>query len=158
MDFGTGATSFEARVAAAASGASIELRLDSASGTPEGTCAIAGTGGAQTWATRTCTVTGVTGLHDLFMKFTGGSGDLFKFNWWRFIPKDPLPDGDTPDAGARDAVGADSTSGSGGTTAGTGGAAGSGGAGGNGTSAAGVVPGRCAPRNAGGVWKLLRLF
>ena len=40
--------------------------------TGAGTCAITGTGGWQTWATRTCAVTGATGVHDLYLKFTGG--------------------------------------------------------------------------------------
>jgi arabinoxylan arabinofuranohydrolase len=85
VNFGSGATSFDARVASASSGGSIELHLDSQTGTLIGTCAIAGTGGAQTWATKNCTVTGATGLHDLFLKFTGsGSGNLFSFNWWQF--------------------------------------------------------------------------
>jgi MYXO-CTERM domain-containing protein len=152
VDFGTGATAFEARVAAAAAGGSIELRLDSASGTLVATCAVASTGGATTWATQNCTVTGVTGLHDLFMKFTGsGSGDLFKFNWWRFVSKDPLPDGGAPDTGSRDAVGGDATSGTGGTTAGTGGAAGAGGGGGTGTAvAAGGSGGGTAATGSGG--------
>lgn len=126
VDFGTGATGFEARVAASTGGGSIELRLDSATGSPVATCAVASTGGAQTWATQTCTVSGVSGLHDLYMKFTGGSGDLFKFNYWRFIPRDPLPDAGAPDAGAKDATG-DSATGAGGATAGTGGATGTGG-------------------------------
>lgn len=81
VNFGSGATSFDARVAAAASGGSIELRLDSQTGTLISTCAIAATGGAQTWATKNCAVTGATGLHDLFLKFTGGG---FTFNWWQF--------------------------------------------------------------------------
>jgi hypothetical protein len=25
-------------------------------------------------------------VHDVFLKFTGGSGLLFNFNWWRFTP------------------------------------------------------------------------
>jgi hypothetical protein len=29
-------------------------------------------------------VSGASGKHDLVMKFVGGSGDLFKFNWWKF--------------------------------------------------------------------------
>jgi len=85
VQFGTGATSFDARVASAGSGGSIEIHLDSQTGMLLGTCAIAGTGGAQTWMTKTCTVTGATGLHDLFFKFTGsGSANLFNFNWWKF--------------------------------------------------------------------------
>ena len=130
VDFGTGAVSFDARVASASSGGSIELRLDSATGTLVGTCAVQGTGGVQTWATKSCTVTGATGLHDLFLKFTGGSGDLFNFNWWKFTPRDPLSDAGAPDAGATDASGGangDGAPGTGGMAGGSGGATGSGG-------------------------------
>jgi arabinoxylan arabinofuranohydrolase len=86
VDFGPGAKSFEARVAAGGSGGSIEIRLGSQTGTLAGTCVVPGTGGAQSWATKTCSVSGATGVHDVFLKFTGGSGLLFNFNWWRFTP------------------------------------------------------------------------
>jgi arabinoxylan arabinofuranohydrolase len=87
VEFGGGATSFAARVASASGGGAIELRLDSVKGTLIGTCAVPKTGGAQTWATELATVSGVTGKHDLFLKFTGGG---FKFNWWQFSgPGDP---------------------------------------------------------------------
>jgi hypothetical protein len=86
VNFGSGVLSFIARVASATSGGNIELRLDTTTGPLVGTCAIAGTGGWQTWATRTCTVTGATGIHNLFLRFTGGSGLLFNFNWWKFNP------------------------------------------------------------------------
>lgn len=84
VDFGTGASSFMARVASAAAGGKIELRLDSQTGTLIGTCNVSTTGGWQKWATETCTISGATGIHDLFLKFTGGSGLLFNFNWWKF--------------------------------------------------------------------------
>ncbi len=84
VDFGSGANSFIARVASATSGGNIELRLDTTTGTLVGTCSVAGTGGWQTWVTRTCTVTGATGVHNLYLRFTGGSGLLFNFNWWKF--------------------------------------------------------------------------
>jgi arabinoxylan arabinofuranohydrolase len=85
VDFGTsGAQTFDARVASNTSGGNIELRLDSTSGTLMGTCAVSGTGGWQTWTTKSCTVTGATGKHDLYLRFTGGSGSLFNFNWWKF--------------------------------------------------------------------------
>ena len=71
VDFGAGATSFDARVASSTSGGNIELHLDSLSGTLIGTCAVSGTGGAQTWSTKSCTVSSTTGVHDLFLKFTG---------------------------------------------------------------------------------------
>ena len=90
VDFGAGANSFIARVASATSGGNIELRLDTTTGPLVGTCAVAGTGGWQTWATRTCSVSGATGKHDLYLKFTGGSGLLFNFNWWKFNSATPI--------------------------------------------------------------------
>jgi len=89
VDFGTGAISFEARVASETSGGSIELRLDAVDGALVGSCAVEGTGGWQTWTTVSCLVNGATGVHDLYFVFTGGDGFLFNFDWWRFISKDP---------------------------------------------------------------------
>ncbi|MBN2188894.1 MAG: carbohydrate-binding protein, partial [Chitinispirillaceae bacterium] len=77
------------------------ITIPSIAGPLVGTCAVAGTGGWQTWATRTCTVTGATGVHDLYLRFTGGSGLLFNFNWWKF----------NPTTGIRDAGGTRATSG-----------------------------------------------
>jgi arabinoxylan arabinofuranohydrolase len=129
VDFGTGAESFSARVAGT-TGGNIELHLDSETGTSIGTCAIKSTGGAQTWATQTCTVTGATGKHDLFLKFAGSGSSLFKFNWWKFDgPGDPGP------GGTGGASGSGGTTGSGGAQA-TGGAP-SGGAGGTATGGTG---------------------
>jgi hypothetical protein len=82
--FGAGAKSFTARVASAAAGGTIELRLGSASGTVVGRCTVAGTGGWQTWTSVSCPVTGATGTQDLVLRFTGGSGYLFNVNWWQF--------------------------------------------------------------------------
>ncbi|MDP4181206.1 MAG: family 43 glycosylhydrolase [Bacillota bacterium] len=84
VNFASGAASFDARVASATSGGNIELRLDSPTGTLVGTCAVTGTGGWQTWVNKSCNVSGATGIHDLYLKFTGGSGNLFNFNWWKF--------------------------------------------------------------------------
>jgi arabinoxylan arabinofuranohydrolase len=142
VDFGTGAVSFDARVASASSGGSIELRLDSQTGTLVGTCAVQGTGGNQTWATRSCTVSGATGIHDLFLKFTGGSGALFNFNWWRFTPRDPLPDGGAGGAGG-------SGTGQGGQS-GSSGRGGMGGLGGRGGSATGGASGGSSGGSASG--------
>ncbi len=84
VNFGSGANLFMARVASGSSGGNIELRLDTLTGPIIGTCAVTGTGGWQTWATRSCTVSGASGIHNLYLKFTGGSGTLFNFNWWKF--------------------------------------------------------------------------
>ncbi len=82
--FGAGAASFNARVASATSGGRIELRLDAVSGTLAAICRVPGTGGWQTWVTISCPVRGATGTHDLYLRFTGGSGFLFNVNWWQF--------------------------------------------------------------------------
>ncbi|WP_024831748.1 endo-1,4-beta-xylanase [Ruminiclostridium josui] len=84
IDFGNGATSFKARVASATNGGKIEIRLDSANGTLIGTCPVAATGDWQTWVDATCSVSGVSGKHDLYLKFTGGSDYLFNINWFIF--------------------------------------------------------------------------
>ncbi|MBN1760199.1 MAG: carbohydrate-binding protein, partial [Chitinispirillaceae bacterium] len=84
VDFQDGVTSFEARVSSSASNAKIELHLDSQNGTLLGTCDVSG---ASSWTTKTCQLSGGSGKHDLFMKFAGGSSDLFKFNWWKFTQK-----------------------------------------------------------------------
>ena len=91
MDFGNGAESFHARVASATSGGSIELRLDSIDGPLIGTCLVAGTEDWQTWTTAECDVSSVKGVHDLYLKFKGGSGYLFNLNWWKFSGTTPNP-------------------------------------------------------------------
>ncbi len=84
VDFLTGANSFEASVASISSGGNIELRLDSLTGTLIGTCAVGNTGGDQTWTTAVCAVSGVSGVHDLYLRFTGSGDDLFNLDWWQF--------------------------------------------------------------------------
>jgi glucosylceramidase len=87
LDFGTGANAFQARVAGTAGG-SIEIRLDSITAAPVGTCTVDPTGGATTWKTVSCDLnTAISGSHTLYLKFKGtGTGNLFDFNWWKFIP------------------------------------------------------------------------
>lgn len=84
LEFGTGATGFNARVASATSGGNIVIHLDSATGPVIGTCAVTGTGGWQTWQTKSCAISGATGRHDVYFVFTGGSGFLFNFASYSF--------------------------------------------------------------------------
>jgi hypothetical protein len=91
VDFGGGATSFQGRVASANSGGNIEIRLDSTSGTLVGTCSVAGTGGWQTYVTNTCSVSGASGTHNLYLRFTGGSGYLLNVNWFKFTSGSASP-------------------------------------------------------------------
>lgn len=89
VDFGSGASSFEAMIASGADGGSIELRIGAPDGKFPGgkligTCSFSGTGGWQTWNTASCEISGAEGKHDLYLIFKGGDGDLFNFDWWRF--------------------------------------------------------------------------
>ncbi len=101
VDFSSGADGFQARVASDTSGGSIEIRLDSPTGTLVGTCAVAGTGNWQSWETVSTTVSGADGIHDVYLVFTGGSGYLFNLNWFTFIDATPpeMPAGLSADAG-----------------------------------------------------------
>ncbi len=85
VDFGTkGATKFLASVASATEGGAIELRLDGETGPLIGTLIVKSTGGLDKWKTQSCRVNGAKGIHDLYLKFTGGEGSLLNFDWWKF--------------------------------------------------------------------------
>jgi beta-galactosidase len=91
MDFEAGAKSFQARVSSAANGGNIEIRLDSITGSLAGTCPVAGTGGWQAFTDVSCAVSGVSGKHDLYLKYTGESGYLFNINWFQFSKETGIP-------------------------------------------------------------------
>ena len=98
VDFGTGATNFTARIASASGGGSIELHLDSLTGTLIGTCVVPVTGGPQTWSNVFCSISAASAqdVHDLYFKYTGSDGtNLFNFNWWRFQSAAPPPSAPT---------------------------------------------------------------
>ncbi|AGL18234.1 DUF1996 domain-containing protein [Actinoplanes sp. N902-109] len=88
IDLGTtGALTVSARVASATGGTgAVELRTGSATGPLLASFAIAGTGGWQSWVTRTATVTShPTGKQTVFavMQNTTG-GDFVNINWFSF--------------------------------------------------------------------------
>ncbi len=146
VDFGEGAVSFSASVASETTGGTLELRLDSESGALVGSCAVTGTGGWQTWTTTTCAVSGAAGIHDLFLRFTGGGGYLFNFDWWQFTSVNG------GSAGAGNAGGA-GTGAAGGGAAGSGGSAGTSGVAGTagvaGSGVGGTSPGVAGTSSAG---------
>lgn len=84
VDFGKGAKSFEASLAAVAEGGSIEIRLDSRTGTLLGTCAVKNTKELQNWTVQSCKIAKTSGVHDIYFVFKGGEGNLFNFDWWKF--------------------------------------------------------------------------
>jgi hypothetical protein len=84
VDFGSGANSIDVRVASNNSGGTIEVRLDSLNGTLAGTVAVPSTGGWQSWQTKSGSISGATGVHTVYLKFTGGTGNLFNLLWFKF--------------------------------------------------------------------------
>ncbi|GAE89993.1 endo-1,4-beta-xylanase A precursor [Acetivibrio straminisolvens JCM 21531] len=70
LDFGSGATSFKARVANAQT-SDIELRLNSPSGTLIGTLSVKSTDDWNTYEEQTCSISKVTGVNDLYLVFRG---------------------------------------------------------------------------------------
>jgi hypothetical protein len=85
VDFGDkGASKFLASVASATEGNAIELRLDGLSGELIGTLKVKPTGALDKWKTQSCRVKDAKGVHDLYLKFTGGTGPLLNLDWWQF--------------------------------------------------------------------------
>jgi arabinoxylan arabinofuranohydrolase len=87
VDFGSGARTFEARVASGSEGGELEIRVGSHTGPVAGTVKVPGTGGWEEWRTVRTELSSIEGVHDLYFVFRGqGPDDLFNFNWWKFIP------------------------------------------------------------------------
>ncbi|MGJ8639764.1 MAG: Ig-like domain-containing protein [Opitutaceae bacterium] len=84
VDFDDGVNTFEARVASDTSGGLIEIRLDSPTGTLVGTCEVDNTTGWQAWETVNTSIDDISGVQDIYLVFTGGSGYLFNLNWFAF--------------------------------------------------------------------------
>jgi hypothetical protein len=89
VNFGdTPATSFEARVASQVGdgvNGRVEIRIDSADSPPVGTLPITDTGGWQNWITQATDITGVAGVHTVFLTFAADRGDdLLNLNYVKF--------------------------------------------------------------------------
>jgi poly(hydroxyalkanoate) depolymerase family esterase len=141
VDFSdAGVSSVQLRVQAA-SATTLELHADSATGTLIGKCAVAATG--TSWATQSCTLTPLSGVHTLYVLFNGAA----HLNWLLFQGAGGAQTGTGGTGGGIGTGGSGSggtsgTGGSGGTLTGTGGSGigtgGSGtGTGGNATSSGG---------------------
>jgi len=131
VDFGAGAKTFSASVASASAQGAIEVRSGSPTGTVLATCDVPVTGGAQTWQTTTCSVSGATGvIKDLYFRFKGSG---FSFDYWQFTGSGDVSGmgGATGSGGSPNSAGASGSSGSGL----SGSAAGGAGSGAGGTSA-----------------------
>ena len=92
INFGTGKDKFDVRVASSTTGGNIEVVLDNLTGISLGKFPVKGTGGWQNWITVSNTISGVTGIHNVYLKYSGGTGFLFNVNWFRFYNStDPDP-------------------------------------------------------------------
>jgi glucuronoarabinoxylan endo-1,4-beta-xylanase len=79
IDFENGATSFSALVTTTTD-TTIELRLDSPTGTLVGTLPVVSTGGFNAYEEQSCNINKVTGKHDLYLVFKGA----VNFDWFTF--------------------------------------------------------------------------
>jgi hypothetical protein len=87
VDFKKGATRFTASLACDTQGGAIEIHLDSITGPMAGKCQVPNTGGLQSWKNLSTRINRVSGVHDVYFVFTGGSGNLFQFKQWQFAAK-----------------------------------------------------------------------
>lgn len=79
--------------ASAINGGTVEVRLDGRYGTKIGEIKISGA--KDTWKEFAATLSTVTGVHDVYFVFTGGSGQLFYLDYW-MMSKSGASSGDTP--------------------------------------------------------------
>jgi hypothetical protein len=86
VDFRGGAKTLVVRAAAAAGGGAIDVRIDgcddftSEAGTSIGSCEAASTGGIDTFAQLSCSLTETSGAHDLCLVFSGDTS--FALDSW----------------------------------------------------------------------------
>lgn len=76
--------SINARIASRNASNSIEVRIDSLTGTLIGTIPVSNTGNYQLWKTDQANIQETTGLHNVYFVFKGGSGYLFNVNSFGF--------------------------------------------------------------------------
>lgn len=85
VDFAEGAKIFEVRASSANSGGTVEVRLESETGTLAASCAVIGTNGWTSWKTFSCDVTNCSGVKNVYFVYKG-TGEPFRLNWFRFTP------------------------------------------------------------------------
>lgn len=86
VDFGDGARSFSATVSGNRAG--VELYLDSMNGEPAAVLEFEGTAGFQEYKKTVWNIPAITGIHDLYIRFTGGEGYLLNADSFVFA-KEP---------------------------------------------------------------------
>jgi xylan 1,4-beta-xylosidase len=102
VEFGNGdyydlADSIEFTASSASTGGNIQIWLDSIdTGTKIADCLIETTGSWSTFKTFRSPVGKVSGIHDVYLKFTGeGTDKLFQLKWIKFLSKSQITTGST---------------------------------------------------------------
>ncbi|WP_152537391.1 carbohydrate-binding protein, partial [Aquimarina pacifica] len=80
----SGLSNMDARIACNYTGGIIEVRTGSTTGTLIGSISVSNTGGNQNWQTLNTSISNASGIQDIYLVFTGGSGYLFNLNWIEF--------------------------------------------------------------------------
>lgn len=88
VDFDNGAKSFTARLAGGTAG--IELYLDRLTDQPVASLSFNGTDGWQNWENVSFNIPTISGVHSLYIRFTGGEGYLLNINNFVF-GRDAVP-------------------------------------------------------------------
>jgi glucosylceramidase len=88
VDFGTAGSvsTVNVRAASGGNGGTASFYLDSMTSTPIATVALPVTGGWQTWQTVSGSVSSVSGVHTIYVVFTGGGStdSISNVNWFQF--------------------------------------------------------------------------
>jgi glucosylceramidase len=84
VDFGASVSQVSVRTASAGNGGTATFYLDNMTGTPIATVNLPVTNGWQTWTTVTATVTGASGVHNLYVVFNGATSSISNVNWFQF--------------------------------------------------------------------------
>ncbi|WP_336921695.1 family 43 glycosylhydrolase [Aquipuribacter sp. SD81] len=91
VDLGEGAESLTMRVMTMAAGGAVEVRLDDREGPVVATAALDGPVGE--WSEATADLTGVQGVHDVYLTFTGPEGeDLMEVDTYTFAAAEEEPE------------------------------------------------------------------
>jgi beta-glucosidase len=87
VDFGTptASTVTTRRASGSTATGTIQYRLDSTTGPIIASVPVSNTGGWQSWGSVTTTLSGsATGVHTVYITFTGSGGDFVNLNWFQF--------------------------------------------------------------------------
>jgi glucosylceramidase len=83
IDFGSGVSDIDVRLASAGTGGTLEFHLDTPDGPLVASVTIPVTGGWQSWTTVSGSASGASGVHDVYALFKGTTS-IGNFNWFTF--------------------------------------------------------------------------